>query len=127
MEDMTSFLEPGDPGAFKDWPRILKQQMRQASHRRGLTRRCPVCRGNTGWNLQLDAYPLPRSCKNTACDRHMFAHKKVVCPHCRGWGWVHPDDRCPRHQWETVRKLGRLLSVERCAACGLEQQVDLSD
>jgi hypothetical protein len=124
---MTRDLEPGDPGAFDDWPQGAIDGLLKLSHRNGYTKLCPICRGHGGWNLQLAATPLPRGCADTAANRHMLAHRRAKCDHCNGWGWVHPSDHCPRHEFVVARSLGRSLTLYQCAHCGIEREIDTSD
>ena len=126
MGNTTRSLEPGDPGSFDDWPPVLLDQLREMSHRYGYTKLCHICRGHGGWNIVLNQHPL-HDMPNTAHHRHLFAHRRTKCSHCNGWGWLHPDDNCPRHQWEKIGSRGRLLHIYRCTDCGAELEIDTSD
>jgi DnaJ-class molecular chaperone len=125
-ENTIRSLEPGDPGSFDDWPPGFLDQLREMSHRYGYTKLCPICRGHGGWNVVLNQHPLHGN-PDTAHHRHLFAHRRTQCEHCNGWGWLHPDDNCPRHQWEKIGNRGRCLHIYRCTGCGVEREIDASD
>ena len=125
--DTPSQLKPADPGAIDDWPQLVLDQLRDSSHRHGYTKLCPLCGGHGGWNLQLNAHPLPPSCGDTLHNRHLFVHSRAQCSHCAGWGWVHPNDNCPAHDFVKIRSKARCLHIYRCNRCGTERVVDSSD
>jgi len=76
--------------------------------------------------LVLNQNPLHGK-PDTTHNRHLFVHLRTQCEHCAGWGWVHPDDNCPRHRWEKYGSRGRCLHLYRCTSCGAEREVDTSD
>ncbi len=125
-ENTTRSLEPNDPGAFDDWGPGSLDELRRMSHRYGYTKLCHICRGHGGWNMALNQSPL-KGMPDTAANRHRFAHRRTQCDHCNGWGWLHPDDNCPRHQWQKIGNCGRSLHIHRCTGCGAEREIDTSD
>jgi hypothetical protein len=126
MENTTRPLEPGDPGSFDDFPKRLLDDLRRMSHRAGYTKLCHICRGHGGWNVVLNQHPLSVKL-DTADHRHLLAHRRTTCSQCNGWGWLHPDDNCPRHQWEKASSRGRCLHIYRCTSCGAQREIDTSD
>lgn len=117
-----SYLEPTDPGAFEDYPRIDPLPAAEM----GLVHECLQCKGHGGWNLRLNAYPLHGK-KNTPENRHLYSHFRASCSNCMGHGYVSPKDAEHIHKWEFVKNIGNCLNLHRCSECGQEWQIDSGD
>ena len=111
------YLNEKSPRAFLDFPEP------EAPHQGRET--CPRCGGHRGWNLRLNAYPMPAGREDTPENRHRFTHYQAACPNCNGWGHVPEVQAGHAHLWETVSWLD-MVHTERCRECGLERQPDTS-
>lgn len=123
---MNKYLNPGDKGCWKDWPRSEMKKLREMSHASGHTKLCPVCKGHGGWNLTLNAYPL-HNYADTPKNRHYQSHFRAHCMHCNGWGWTSPGEQCSGHEWKHVRNTGNCLNLYECTKCGKRWEIDSSD
>lgn len=84
-----TYVQPGDPEAWIDWPRARDRAPNYVGDN---AVKCSICRGHGGWNLLLGAYPLAR--ENTSENRHLFSHMKATCHGCGGHGWLRPNSDC---------------------------------
>ena len=112
------YLTPAHPDAFVDWP-VMQPTA-------AFTKPCHVCKCHGGWNLTLNAYPLHHY-TNTPENRHRYSHFRKVCNHCNGYGYVHPDNNCPGHEWVHTRNVGRCLDEYKCKHCPAIAQFDSGD
>lgn len=115
-EYMTSL----HPDAFLDFP--VPKPVPKDNYRT-----CPVCNGRGGWNLRLNAYPLPPHVEDTPENRHKYVHFRASCYHCNGWGYVHQSVTCDGHNWVYVKNLGKCYNQYKCSKCGAINNVDSSD
>lgn len=122
---MSQYLNPTDPGAFRDIPTKAPPGERW-SDMTAYNTVCPLCLGHGKWNLRLDAY---------GGGRHFQAH----CCQCNGYGWVRDGSlnaTCIHEETELsssecraagVPHYGMCWHVYRCTKCGHIRSVDSSD
>jgi len=126
----TEYLTPQDPDAFVDWPSVeeVRAKFDHWHPSRSLAVACPKCHGRGGWNLRVNAYPMPFSIPDVPVNRHRFAHFRASCNQCAGWGYVDPgpDSQCV-HVWDRGVTVGRCLTDYTCTKCGTVSRVDSSD
>jgi hypothetical protein len=126
------YLEVTDPNAFVD------HQLQPKPHMDGYDYLCPLCHGHGGWNLELNAYRLPKGKRSTAANRRNFCHFRCNCSQCNGWGWVIADDTKCIHDWVEISAqeaekrglyhAGRCWHVYVCShGCGRTTAQDSSD
>lgn len=116
---IKEFLTKEHPNAFLDWP-----MKKPAPHR---TKKCPVCTGYGGWNLETFAYSLPRGMEDNQHTRHTFRHFRSMCPHCYGYGWIPEEENCIGHEWNWKKNTGKCLNLYYCVNCNKTQEVDSGD
>ncbi len=112
------YLTPDDPDAFRDYPMKVIPRGRTI---------CPKCKGHGGWNLALNVYEMDGSLDDTPINRHHFAHERVVCTTCWGFGYLQQGQTCA-HEWDGPERIvGRCLKEWTCSKCGMTRVVDSSD
>lgn len=113
----TTYMSEDDAQAHLDYPE-KPPAPRGRNH-------CPRCGGHGGWNLRLNAYPMPPGRDDTPENRHRYTHFKAACSNCNGHGHIPEQQGNHVHVWETVRWEGHERR-ERCPECGKEQSIDTS-
>lgn len=106
-----SYVQPGDPEAWVDWPEPRKNPPHFMS---GDSERCGICRGHGGWNLLLGAYPSPR--ENTSENRHLYSHMKATCHGCAGHGWIRTSEKRCVHEFRWTGVMDRRTQFT-CVHC----------
>ena len=107
---MSKYLEPGDEGAWEDFP----SKPEKPSHMGDAFVECPRCQGHGGWNLSLRAYPL-HDMADTAENRHRYSHFRSHCGQCHGYGWT--DDVECIHEMEYSQNVGNCENEYKCKKC----------
>ena len=113
----TTYMTENDPQAFLDFPEPELPPRGRAV--------CPRCGGHGGWNLRLNASPLPAGVDDTPENRHRYAHFQAACMNCNGWGHVPGEQAEHIHQWKTTCWSGSERTDE-CETCGQRWNLDTS-
>lgn len=123
------YLTPESRDAFLDFPPIGSNLATFTHYYPNATPvLCPKCKGHGGWNLRINAYPLPKDKANIAANRHTHVHFRASCAQCNGWGYVEPglDATCIHEDGPAVN-VGNCLNNYTCTKCGRTHTVDSSD